>query len=226
MISLEYVCDSIVHLRTSRSWRASGQRAIMLGLLCVATLWMCHMPDTVAQYSSLLRELDQALTVIAAKTRVVTLRAGSRCVMPDVADAELASTKLSGATVPVMAAPTWSPSCRSASTEGRRVSAQSDSLGIGFGPQEFTAIPAGTFQMGAIAGDGFQDERPAHTVTITQSFLLQRTEVTQGQWTKLMGTTIEQGQRQVAACQQLFELHTALRTGARHDKTHTWTQGT
>ena len=42
--------------------------------------------------------------------------------------------------------------------------------------------------MGSLAGDGYRDEKPAHSVTITQRYLLQRTEVTQGQWQSVMRT--------------------------------------
>ncbi|MBL0174191.1 MAG: SUMF1/EgtB/PvdO family nonheme iron enzyme [Ignavibacteria bacterium] len=51
-------------------------------------------------------------------------------------------------------------------------------------------IPAGTFRMGDITGNGvYSDERPVHDVTITRSFLMSRTEVTQQQWTMVMGST-------------------------------------
>ncbi|MBT8397078.1 MAG: SUMF1/EgtB/PvdO family nonheme iron enzyme [Gemmatimonadetes bacterium] len=58
-------------------------------------------------------------------------------------------------------------------------------LGNGFGPEEFAPISAGTFQMGATNGD--PHEQPVHTVNITQSFYLQKTEVTQEQWRAVMG---------------------------------------
>jgi surface protein len=60
-------------------------------------------------------------------------------------------------------------------------------LGIGFGPEQFALIEAGSFTMGD-DDSGFSNERPAHTVTITQPFLMQKTEVTQGQWRAVMGT--------------------------------------
>lgn len=59
-------------------------------------------------------------------------------------------------------------------------------LGTGFGPEQFSLIPAGTFQMGATNGDA--DELPVHAVTITKAFYVQKTEVTQGQWRAVMGT--------------------------------------
>jgi len=58
-------------------------------------------------------------------------------------------------------------------------------------------IPAGTFTMG-IAGREMGDG-PATQVTISRPFWLARTEVTQGQWKKLMGTdVVEQARRQLA----------------------------
>jgi formylglycine-generating enzyme required for sulfatase activity len=50
---------------------------------------------------------------------------------------------------------------------------------------EFVLIPAGTFQMGSNDGDG--DEKPVHTVHITQPFYLGKYEVTQEQWQAVMG---------------------------------------
>jgi formylglycine-generating enzyme required for sulfatase activity len=51
---------------------------------------------------------------------------------------------------------------------------------------EMVEIPAGTFAMGANAG-GEDDEKPLHSVTITNAFALGKTEVTQAQWRSLMG---------------------------------------
>ncbi len=49
-------------------------------------------------------------------------------------------------------------------------------------------IPAGTFQMGDITGNGpWDDEHPVHEVTISHAYLIGRTEVTQGQWRTVMG---------------------------------------
>jgi formylglycine-generating enzyme required for sulfatase activity len=58
-------------------------------------------------------------------------------------------------------------------------------LGIGFGDEQFVLIAPGTFRMGSDTGE--PAERPARTVTITQPFLLQRTEVTQLQWKQIVG---------------------------------------
>jgi hypothetical protein len=61
-----------------------------------------------------------------------------------------------------------------------------DGLGFGFGPEQFALIPAGTFTMGD-DDSGYGNESPAHEVTITQPFMIQKTEVTQGQWEAVMG---------------------------------------
>jgi formylglycine-generating enzyme required for sulfatase activity len=50
---------------------------------------------------------------------------------------------------------------------------------------EFVLIPAGSFKMGSSTGG--DDEGPPHNVKISQSFYLQATEVTQGQWQLVMG---------------------------------------
>lgn len=54
---------------------------------------------------------------------------------------------------------------------------------------EMLLVPPGEFVMGMSVGDeeAMDDERPAHEVTITKPFYLGRTEVTQGQWIKIMG---------------------------------------
>jgi formylglycine-generating enzyme required for sulfatase activity len=50
----------------------------------------------------------------------------------------------------------------------------------------FVRIPAGTFEMGSDSRRSF-DQRPVHQVTISRSFEMQTTEVTQSQWTAVMG---------------------------------------
>ena len=53
----------------------------------------------------------------------------------------------------------------------------------------FNNIPAGTFLMGtSVDGTDKHDDAAQHQVTITKAFYIQTTEVTQGQWNKLMGT--------------------------------------
>jgi formylglycine-generating enzyme required for sulfatase activity len=48
---------------------------------------------------------------------------------------------------------------------------------------DFTFIPAGAFQMGSATSVA----EPLHQVTLTRAFLIQRTEVTQSQWQRVMG---------------------------------------
>jgi formylglycine-generating enzyme required for sulfatase activity len=51
-------------------------------------------------------------------------------------------------------------------------------------------IPAGTFQMGSPPGEaGRSDNERQHQVTISKPFYLQTTEVTQGQWEMVMGSS-------------------------------------
>jgi formylglycine-generating enzyme required for sulfatase activity len=53
----------------------------------------------------------------------------------------------------------------------------------------FKEIPAGTFMMGSPEGEeGRRDNETQHPVTISKSFYMQTTEVTQGQWKEVMGT--------------------------------------
>jgi VWFA-related protein len=51
-------------------------------------------------------------------------------------------------------------------------------------------IPAGTFRMGNITNHppNFSTEKPVHEVTITEPFLMSRTEITQAQYEAVMGT--------------------------------------
>ena len=51
----------------------------------------------------------------------------------------------------------------------------------------FVRIPAGSFDMGSDSRRSF-DQSPVHLVTISRSFELQTTEVTQAQWTAVMGS--------------------------------------
>ncbi len=53
----------------------------------------------------------------------------------------------------------------------------------------FNLIPAGTFIMGSPAYEpGRWDSEPQHKVTLTQSYYIQTTGVTQGQWKAVMGS--------------------------------------
>ena len=59
---------------------------------------------------------------------------------------------------------------------------------------ELIEIPAGTFTMGSPAGEkGRQENEEQVTVTLTKPFGLGKTEVTQGQWNKVMGTAPWEG---------------------------------
>jgi len=54
---------------------------------------------------------------------------------------------------------------------------------------QFVYVPAGTFKMGSPTREKGRDEDEArYTVTITKSFYIQATEVTQGQWRRMMET--------------------------------------
>jgi formylglycine-generating enzyme required for sulfatase activity len=64
-------------------------------------------------------------------------------------------------------------------------SSLTNSLGM-----QFALIPAGEFQMGS--ANGFDDERPMHTVRISKLFYLGIHEVTQGQWEAVMGNNPSQ----------------------------------
>lgn len=52
------------------------------------------------------------------------------------------------------------------------------------------SIPAGTFWMGNVSDNpnGWEEEKPVHQVTISRSFLVGCTEVTQAEWKAVMGT--------------------------------------
>jgi formylglycine-generating enzyme required for sulfatase activity len=56
---------------------------------------------------------------------------------------------------------------------------------------EMLLVPPGTFDMGCSPSDQWgcnSDENPVHEVTLTQAFYLGRYEVTQAQWTAVMGS--------------------------------------
>jgi formylglycine-generating enzyme required for sulfatase activity len=62
-----------------------------------------------------------------------------------------------------------------------------DDSGLGM---TFNLIPAGTFTMGSPDTEtgSYDRERPQHEVTISQDFYIMTTEVTQAQWTEVMGS--------------------------------------
>jgi formylglycine-generating enzyme required for sulfatase activity len=85
------------------------------------------------------------------------------------------------------------------SQEGSRsVAKAAKTITNGLG-MKFVLIPAGTFMMGSAKDpeemakrygaqpDWYRPEHPQHQVTISRPFYLQTTEVTQGQWQKVMG---------------------------------------
>jgi formylglycine-generating enzyme required for sulfatase activity len=57
----------------------------------------------------------------------------------------------------------------------------SNSIGM-----ELVLVEPGTFQMGS--DDGWEDEKPIHSVTISKPFYIGKYEVTQKQWRDVMGT--------------------------------------
>ncbi len=53
---------------------------------------------------------------------------------------------------------------------------------------EMTSFSSGTFTMGRASGTGYPDELPTHAVTISRDFYMGKYEVTQAEWTAIMGT--------------------------------------
>ena len=58
---------------------------------------------------------------------------------------------------------------------------------------EMVVLPAGSFEMGDLHGDGDSDEKPVRTVRIGQPFAMGKYEVTYGQWKKVMGDGYPEG---------------------------------
>lgn len=64
-----------------------------------------------------------------------------------------------------------------------------NSLGVGFGLEQFSSIPTGSYSRGS--SNVWPDEKPVRTIAISV-FWIQKTEVTQGQWRRVMtGTALE-----------------------------------
>jgi formylglycine-generating enzyme len=60
----------------------------------------------------------------------------------------------------------------------------------------FNNIPAGTFMMGSPGSEKDREgDESQHKVTINKAFYMQTTEITQGQWTELMGTEPWKGKK-------------------------------
>jgi formylglycine-generating enzyme required for sulfatase activity len=76
-------------------------------------------------------------------------------------------------------------SADSINSGGVAVSGSTNSIGM-----KFVTISPGSFEMGCTAeqSDCNDDEKPAHTVTLSRGFEIQTTEVTQGQYRAVMGT--------------------------------------
>ena len=58
---------------------------------------------------------------------------------------------------------------------------------------EMVVVPAGSFRMGDLAGSGTADERPVRQVTIFKPFAVGRFEVTQAEWSSVMGGSPKKG---------------------------------
>lgn len=55
-------------------------------------------------------------------------------------------------------------------------------------PAGYALIPAGSFMMGSTINEIDDDEKPVHQVKISRGFFLKKTEVTQEEWSTLMGS--------------------------------------
>jgi formylglycine-generating enzyme required for sulfatase activity len=75
------------------------------------------------------------------------------------------------------------PDCRKKTAQGAEASAAYIEPVTGM---EFVLVPAGTFQMGDLHGEGWDNETPLREVRI-ERFYLGRYAATQGQWEKVMG---------------------------------------
>jgi hypothetical protein len=73
-----------------------------------------------------------------------------------------------------------------ASLNGATVAVSGARPGSGGAPSGFVLVPPGTFSVGSNNGDRY--ERPIHQVTISQGFSMSDHEVTQKEWTEIMGT--------------------------------------
>jgi formylglycine-generating enzyme required for sulfatase activity len=69
---------------------------------------------------------------------------------------------------------------KSISVERKQVEFHTEDLGNGIA-LDLMAIPGGSFQMGSPDGQGYDDERPQHPVTV-KPFLMGKHQVTQAQW--------------------------------------------
>jgi formylglycine-generating enzyme required for sulfatase activity len=67
---------------------------------------------------------------------------------------------------------------------------------------ELVFVSAGSFNMGSENGES--DEKPVHSVTISQGFWMGKYEVTQAQWEQVMGTTLRQQRNKVGSSYGLY----------------------
>lgn len=78
--------------------------------------------------------------------------------------------------------------CQVSMTQAREVRAAfTIPLGIGFGPEQWVDIPAGTYVRGSWSGTF--DNQPPHTVTLTQPFRMLKTEITWAQYQQVVAGT-------------------------------------
>jgi serine/threonine protein kinase len=95
-----------------------------------------------------------------------------------------------------------------------------DAVGVEVNPKDglkYVSIPPGTFTMGCSAGDSecYQNEKPAHQVTITKGFWIGQTEVTQAAYERVMGknpSLSEGANRPVETGRERFEVDTETGT--------------
>ncbi len=73
-------------------------------------------------------------------------------------------------------------------------------------PSGWALVPPGSFQMGSPEPEPgrWDDEGPVHQVAITRPFLMKATEVTQGEWRKLMGNNPSPFEACGKDCPQVF----------------------
>ncbi|MDZ7697900.1 MAG: SUMF1/EgtB/PvdO family nonheme iron enzyme [Deltaproteobacteria bacterium] len=114
---------------------------------------------------------------------------------PDIAsssDTSVATASVSGSTLSVNGVSAGSATITvsdsgsgSATVSVTVLSTYTNSLG-----QTFVLLPAGTFTMGSPSNElgRDSDEGPQHRVTLSQSFYIQQTEITQSQWEAIMGS--------------------------------------
>ena len=99
-----------------------------------------------------------------------------------VAFPELATPAPSTPTLPTLSFDVITVNAQGQQSSRRKAQAQSFTEDLGNGAAlELVAIPGGTFQMGSPAGEGDEDERPQHPVTV-KPLLMGKYPVTQAQW--------------------------------------------